>query len=81
MPSPAASRNRLAPCPSDDSSREWPGTPLARRSRVLRLLLRLARGLGTEECAAVPLRVYYKFDAGCWRSRNTQQLHKVYRCR
>lgn len=29
----------------------------------------------------LPVRVFYKFDSGGWRSRSTRQLHKVYRCR
>jgi len=48
---------------------------------LFRLMLWLLRTLGAEMGAALPVRVYYKFDSGCWRSRNTLQLHKVYRCR
>jgi hypothetical protein len=54
---------------------------LAAPSRLFRLLLWFVRTLGPEMYAALPMRVYYKFDSGCWRSRNTLQLHKVYRCR
>ena len=78
MPSPAASRNCLATSQDADADGEEQPSP---SSPLVRLLLRLARGIGTEQYAPVPVRVYYKFDSGCWRSRNTQQLHKVYRCR
>jgi hypothetical protein len=78
MPSPAVSRDDLASYQDKSSNGE---EPLALSSLLVRLLLRLARGLGVEQYTPVPVRVYYKFDSGCWRSRNTQQLHKVYRCR
>jgi hypothetical protein len=81
MPSPAASRNHLASCHDDASAARQRWAPLAPSGRLHRLLLRVARGLSADESAPVPVRVYYKFDSGCWRSRNTQQLHKVYRCR
>lgn len=54
---------------------------LAAPSRLFRLLLWFARNLALEVVTALPVRVYYKFDSGCWRTRNTLQLHKVYRCR
>lgn len=41
----------------------------------------LAWLLGAQGEAALPVRVYYKFDSGAWRSRRTHQLRKVYRCR
>jgi hypothetical protein len=47
---------------------------------LLRILLWLLRGQ-LESSTALPVRVFYKFDSGCWRSRSTLQLHKVYRCR
>jgi len=54
---------------------------LAAPSRLFRLLLWFVRTLGPEAYTVMPMRVYYKFDSGCWRTRNTLQLHKVYRCR
>ena len=48
---------------------------------LLRLVLWILRTLDAHVVTAMPVRVYYKFDSGCWRSRNTLQLHKVYRCR
>ena len=60
----------------DDSNRY-----LARPGLLLRLTLWLLRTCGQDAGAAIPVRVHYKFDSGCWRSRNTLQLHKVYRCR
>ena len=54
---------------------------LAKPSLRLRLILWLVRLCGQDMGSAMPVRVYYKFDSGCWRSRNTLQLHKVYRCR
>ena len=51
------------------------------RGPLVRLLLRLLHELGTEVQAALPVRVYYKFDSGCWRNRSTRQLRKVNRCR
>jgi hypothetical protein len=48
---------------------------------LFRLLLWLLRTLAPDTISAQPVHVYYKFDSGCWRSRNTLQLHKVYRCR
>jgi len=54
---------------------------LAAAGLLLRLALWLLHTLGAEMGAPLPVRVYYKFDAGCWRSRMTLQLHKVYRCR
>ena len=47
----------------------------------LRMFVWFLRRLGHEARAVLPVRVYYKFDSGCWRNRNTRQLHKVYRCR
>ncbi len=46
-----------------------------------RVLLHLLRLLEEELPASLPVRVYYKFDSGCWRCRNTRQLQKVYRCK
>ena len=48
---------------------------------LFRMTLWLLRMSGQAMGSALPVRVYYKFDSGCWRSRNTLQLHKVYRCR
>jgi len=47
---------------------------------LLRFVLWLLRGQ-SDDHAAPPVRVFYKFDSGCWRSRSTHQLHKVYLCR
>lgn len=47
---------------------------------MLRFVLWLLRGEADPQ-EAIPVRVYYKFDSGAWRSRSTRQLHKVYRCR
>ena len=54
---------------------------LADPGLLFRLTLWLLRMSGQDMGQPLPVRVYYKFDAGCWRSRNTLQLHKVYRCR
>ena len=54
---------------------------LAKPGVLLRLTLWLVRMCGQSAGTAMPVRVHYKFDTGCWRSRNTLQLHKVYRCR
>jgi len=51
------------------------------RGQFRQLFLRLMQGLGLEAEATLPVRVYYKFDSGCWRNRQTRQLHKVYQCR
>jgi hypothetical protein len=51
------------------------------RGLLLRLFLWLWQGLGLDGHYTLPVRVYYKFDSGCWRNRSTRQLHKVYRCR
>ena len=51
------------------------------RGRFLRFFLWLMQGLGLETEATSHVRVYYKFDSGCWRNRHTRQLYKVYRCR
>jgi|WetSurMetagenome_2_1015567.scaffolds.fasta_scaffold615959_2 hypothetical protein len=48
--------------------------------RLLRFMLWLLRA-DSEDPAALPIRVFYKFDSGAWRSRNTRQLQKGYRCR
>jgi hypothetical protein len=47
---------------------------------LLRLVAWLLRG-ESDDRDALPVRVFYKFDSGAWRSRSTRQLHKVYRCR
>ena len=47
---------------------------------MLRFVFWLLRGDGGAE-GAIPIRVFYKFDSGGWRSRSTRQLQKVYRCR
>lgn len=54
---------------------------LAAPGLLLRILLWLLRTLAPQMVTAHPVHVYYKFDTGCWRSLNTLQLHKVYRCR
>ena len=71
---------------SSPSNHPWKdgdlGLPaLAAPSRLFRLLLWFVRNLGRGMGTALPVPVYYKFDSGCWRTRNTLQLHKVYRCR
>jgi hypothetical protein len=48
------------------------------RSLLLRLFLWFMHGLALEVHNTSPVRVYYKFDSGCWRSRSTRQLQKVY---
>ena len=48
------------------------------RNLLLRLFLWFMQGLGLEVHNMRPVRVYYKFDSGCWRSRSTRQLQKVY---
>jgi hypothetical protein len=70
----------------DSSGQLWmSGEPclptLTAPGRLFRLLLWLVRTLGPEVTMPLPVRVHYKFDSGCWRTRNTLQLHKVYRCR
>jgi len=47
---------------------------------MLRFVFWLLRGDGGAE-DAIPIRVFYKFDSGGWRTRSTRQLQKVYRCR
>ena len=54
---------------------------LAAPGHLFRLMFWLLRTLAPDTVTAQPVHVYYKFDSGCWRSRNTLQLHKVYRCR
>jgi len=48
---------------------------------LVRLLLWLLGELGCEVVGPSPVRVFYKFASGGWRSRCTSQLHKVNRCR
>jgi hypothetical protein len=50
-------------------------------SLLLRMLTWLLQGLETNRRVRLPVRVYYKFETGCWRVRGTRQLQKVYRCR
>jgi hypothetical protein len=74
------------PFPDDSNDHatmaDEPGLPaMAMPSWLFRLLLWIVRTLGAEVTSALPVRVYYKFDSGCWRTRNTLQLHKEYRCR
>lgn len=64
----ASAAGRALPAPAD------PGLLYRLNLWLLRMT---AAGLGQP----LPVRVYYKFDSGRWRSRNTLQLHKVYRCR
>jgi hypothetical protein len=78
----------LADCSNHQASANRPDTDgeirlpdLATPSRLFRLVLWFVRNLGAEVYTTLPVRVYYKFDSGCWRTRNTLQLHKVYRCR
>jgi hypothetical protein len=47
---------------------------------LMRFVMWLLRG-DADAHAGIPVRVFYKFDSGSWRSRSTRQLHKVYRCR
>ncbi len=52
--------------------------------RPINLLLRFVLWLLGPEArfeAPLPVRVFYKFDSGRWRSRSTRQLRGVYRCR
>jgi hypothetical protein len=48
---------------------------------LLRFFSWLIHELGVEIVSPRPVRVFYKFGSGGWRSRNTSQLHKVNRCR
>ena len=50
-------------------------------SLLLRILTWLAQGLEIDQRVRIPVRVFYKFETGCWRVRSTRQLQKVYRCR
>lgn len=65
--------------PASATGRGLPALPDP--SLLFRLTLWLLRMSGQVMSPPVPVRVYYKFDSGRWRSRNTLQLHKVYRCR
>lgn len=47
---------------------------------LMRFVLWVLRG-DADDQIGIPVRVFYKFDSGSWRSRSTRQLHKVYRCR
>ena len=49
--------------------------------RWARALARLLRLVEVEFSMPVPMRVFYKFDSGRWRTRSTRQLHRVYRCK
>jgi hypothetical protein len=66
---------------SNDASPLHPAGVFGPRSVLWRLLLWLLREIGGEIVDARPIRVYYTFGVGGWRSRRTTQLHKVYRCR
>jgi hypothetical protein len=71
---PASSQN--------SASEEGRGLPeMADPGLLFRMALWLLRMSGQAMGSPLPVRVYYKFDSGCWRSRNTLQLHKGYRCR
>jgi hypothetical protein len=48
---------------------------------LMRLFLWLLGELGGDIVSPSPVRVFYKFGSGGWRSRRTSQLHKVNRCR
>lgn len=48
---------------------------------LMRAFLWLVRELGGEVVETRPVRIFYKFDSGRWRSRSTSQFHKVNRCR
>jgi hypothetical protein len=48
---------------------------------LLRFFAWLLHELGVEIVSPRPVRVFYKFGSGGWRSRSTSQLHKVNRCR
>jgi hypothetical protein len=72
--------------PSTSSNHPWTDAEIylpnwAAPNRLFRLLLWFVRTLGPEVYTPIPVRVHYKFDSGCWRTRKTLQLHKVYRCR
>jgi hypothetical protein len=81
MPSLADSSRRQDISDQSSAYAEIRLPTMAAPSRLFRLLLWFVRTLGPEVYTAVPVRVYYKFDSGCWRIRNTHQLHKGYRCR
>jgi hypothetical protein len=48
---------------------------------LFRMLTWLLEGLDIDRRDRLPVRVFYKFETGCWRVRSTRQLQKVYRCR
>jgi hypothetical protein len=81
MPFLADSSQHRASSPGSESDGENRLPVRSARGRLLRPFLRLMQGLGLETEATLPVRVYYKFDSGCWRNRHTRQLYKVYRCR
>lgn len=56
-------------------------TPTPHAGTLVHTLARILAAWGLEIGAAMPVRVYYKFESGGWRSRSTRQLQKVYRCK
>ena len=64
---------------TSDRRKRMPALPAG--GPFLRMVAWFLQRLGQDARAGVPVRVYYKFDSGRWRNRNTRQLHKVYRCR
>jgi len=78
---PAGSNHHLVSSQDSASADEGSLPKLLGPGLLFRLTLWLLRMSGQDMGQPLPVRVYYKFDAGCWRSRNTLQLHKVYRCR
>jgi hypothetical protein len=48
---------------------------------LMRFFSWLIHELGVEIVGPRPVRVFYKFGSGGWRSRSTSQLRKVNRCR
>jgi hypothetical protein len=67
-----------SPAPSEPRQLSEIGVDAAHN--LLRLVMWLLRG-DVDGRDGLPVRVFYKFDSGGWRSRSTRQLHKVYRCR
>ena len=81
MLSPADSSHQPFPLPKSELADAIRPPELEAPGLLFRFLLWLLRTLAPQTVTAQPVQVYYKFDSGCWRSRRTLQLHKVYRCR
>jgi hypothetical protein len=81
---PEGFRLRLAGLSSETSAHDEASTAFHIAAETAHGLLRLVAWLlrgESDDREALPVRVFYKFDSGGWRSRSTRQLHKVYRCR